>query len=212
MKKPIYVPGSFWPLHLWHEQFIEKLVSKTNNDIYFSIKWWEKIIKIFLDKNNDWKFNENLRKLNMKEKFLGIQNVFFMLNILYPDFLVWNDTRNEIIWEDFDGIALWSDQFLKILNAIRLNKISSFKFKKIYFFKRKWFPVWDYNYILKSSSFDLEVIELWQSSYELSSSKIIEMYYEKGLPSIQNMVSEPIYKFLRDMVECDIKKKREFLS
>ena len=198
--KKIYVPGSFCPLHLWHEEFIEKIVSKTNKDLYFSIKWWSKIIDNILKLNNNWRFDENLKKLRMKEGFLNIEDVIFMFNEIYPDFDIWIDTRDEIIWERFDGIALWSDQLTKILSSIKLWKRKNFKFKKVYLFNRKGVSIWNYNHILKSSGFDIEVIELWQSSYDLSSSQIIEIYYQKGLSSIKDMVSNPIYNFIQNIV------------
>ena len=200
MRKSIFVPGWFSPIHLWHEEFIEKIVSKTNKDLYFSIKWWQKIINEVSKLNEDWHLDKVVKRLKIKNNFLDIQEILLMFRMLYPNFSVWNETRNEIIWSEFDWIALWSDQFLKIIDFINLWKLNKFPFNKIYLFKRKWFPVWNYDYVSKFNNFDIEVIDLWHSSYDISSSKIIELYYKNWLENIKNMISKPVYDFIQNRI------------
>jgi len=141
MKESIYFPASVCPLHLWHENLINTVQDKTWLELYYSIKAWKKTLNELLKCNTNWKLNIYIKSLMEQENFLSIEDRIKIINKRFWDVLIWNDTRNEIEWNDFDWIVIWSDNFNLMVNSIKRWKKNNFKFKKIYLYERIWYNI-----------------------------------------------------------------------
>jgi len=196
-KDIIYCPGTFTPLHLWHEDFIKKIQDITWKNLHISLKFWLKTIKKIEQINIDWKFNKKIKILVDKQKFLSLEEEYFILKNIYPKFKITNDTRNEIIQKNYDGIMLWSDNFNLMINTISRWKKINFHFKKIYVYERVWYPILSYIGVFKNNNMNIKVVKIWNSKYDISSSKIVNIYNKTGdLYSIQKFVSKEVFDLI----------------
>ena len=192
----IYFPGSLCPLHLWHEEFINTIQNKIWKEIYFSIKSWDKILEEMKKLNKNWKLNHLIIKLKEKNNFLSLEEISYIIKEIYPNSTIGNDTRDEIIWDDFDGIVIWSDNFNLIVNSIKNWKRKFIKFKKIYLYERIWHPILEYKKLFKEKQINVEVIFLWKGKYDISSSNIVKEYNDWWIKKINKLVSKNVFNLI----------------
>ena len=209
----ILFSGSLNPLHKGHEEFIEKVQNKTWEDLFFSLKLgpelinYLKVTKKKLGENSNFSelvqsIEKTLSSLELKEHFLPAEKVKDLLLYLYPSYEV------EISWakrpEWFKKIALWNDNLNLLVKSLNAWKISSLPYEKIYLIKRPNIETMDYKAIFKKFSIDIELIDLWTSSYTCSSSEIIRQYNNWNVAYVRENLSEQVLNYLRENTELKI--------
>ena len=199
MKKDIYFPASLCPLHLWHEDLIKTTQDKSWNDLYFSIKAGEKTLNEVNKSNKDWKLDHIVDVLTKQEAFLSLEDRYKIIEEIYPNSNMWNDTRDEILSTNFDGIVLWSDNFNLIVESIKHWRKQILKFKKIYLYERIWYKTSEYKKLFEKEKIDTEVIYLWKAKHDIRWREMVEQYHNWWLESIKKFISSDVYKILRDI-------------